>query len=425
MNELVSIIIPVFNVAQYLDRCLNSVISQTYKNLEIILIDDGSTDDSGKICDIWGEKDNRIKVIHTVNKGVAAARNYAISVAKGDYMGFADPDDYVAEGMFESLLSTAVRFAADVVICGFKEVKGEVDRTKQVQYTRCYTRDEALYELIKDEDVRSHLWNKLFRRKCVPDNPFPEIKRISDLAGLHKFFQKADAIVQINRSYYYYCIREGSLVDLHGASLETSVYHCLAMQLRYEDLYLEDEKIRKFAAERYIYWIEQRIQKKIIDILHGCDDANATLIKNQIAPFYSSHIKDFKHFVKGFTPTKEKELLLFLNNPVAFSNPDEYTSLYKDSTPEISVIMPVYNAGRFLPVALDSLKQQTFLNFEVICVNDGSTDYSLDILNEYAKDDCRIRVINNTRNLRAGVSRNIAMKEARGKYITFLDADDA
>jgi glycosyltransferase involved in cell wall biosynthesis len=86
MSDLISVIIPVFNVAQYLDICLNSVARQTHENLEIILIDDGSTDDSGKICDIWGEKDNRVRVIHTVNKGVAAARNYAISVAKGDYI---------------------------------------------------------------------------------------------------------------------------------------------------------------------------------------------------------------------------------------------------------------------------------------------------------------------------------------------------
>lgn len=425
MNELISIIIPVFNVAQYLDRCLNSVTRQTYKNLEIVIIDDGSTDDSGKICDIWGEKDNRIKVIHQRNKGVAAARNYAISVAKGDYIGFVDSDDYVDEDMFEILLSTAARFAADIVICGFKEVKGGVARTKQVQYTRFYTRDEALYELIKDENVQSYLWNKLFRRKSVPDNPFPEIKRISDLAGMHKFFQKADAIVQINRSCYCYCRRAESLVDVHGASLETSVYHCLAMQLRYEDLYLEDEKIRMFAAEKYINWIEQRIKKKIIDILHSCDDTNAALIKNHIAPFYSSHVKDFRNFVKGFTPVKERELCLFLNNPITFSNPNEYAFLNKDCAPDISVIMPVYNAGRFLPFALDSLKQQTFLNFEVICVNDGSTDYSLEVLKEYAKKDCRIHIINNTSNLRAGVSRNIAMKEARGKYITFLDADDA
>ena len=424
MNQLISIIIPVFNVAEYLDRCLNTVTSQTYKNLEIILIDDGSADDSGKICDIWGEKDNRIKVFHTVNKGVAAARNYAISIAKGDYIGFVDPDDYVNVDMFEILLNAADRFAADIVICGFEEVKSEVHRTKQVPYTRYYARDEALHELIKDEDIQSYVWNKLFKQQCVPKNPFPEIKRISDLAGMHKFFQRADVIVHINRSCYHYCLRDVSLVSKPG-SIEPSVFHCLAMQFRYNDLYIENEKIRVFAAEKYIKWIETNIKKKILETLHGCDDTSAELIKSRIAPFYSAHVKDFRNFVKGFTPEKEKELFLFLNDPVAYSNPDEYASLYKDCAPAISVIMPVYNAGRFLYFALDSLKQQTFLNFEVICVNDGSTDCSLEILKEYEKEDYRIRVINNTKNLCAGVSRNMAMKLARGKYITFLDADDA
>lgn len=422
MNQLISIIIPVFNVADYLDRCLNTVTSQTYKNLEIILIDDGSTDDSGKICDIWGEKDNRIKVFHTVNKGVAAARNYAISIAKGDYIGFVDPDDYVNVDMFEILLNAADRFAADIVICGFEEVKSEVRRTKQVPYTRYYARDEALHELIKDEDIQSYVWNKLFKQQCVPKNPFLEIKQISDLAGMHKFFQRADVIVHINRSCYHYCRRDVSLVSKPG-SIEPSVFHCLAMQFRYDDLYIENEKIRVFAAEKYIKWIETNIKKKILETLHGCDDTNAELIKSRIAPFYSAHVKDFRDFVKGFTPEKEKELFLFLNDPVAYSNPDEYASLYKDRAPAISVIIPVYNAEKYLAQAIESVLQQDIKDLEIICVDDGSTDGSKDILQAYSQKYNNITVLTQA-NLFAGVARNNGLLAAQGEYIAFLDADD-
>ena len=109
MNKLISIIIPVYNVEKYLEDCLNSVVNQTYKNLEIILIDDGSTDNSGKICDLYAKKDNRIVVIHKENAGVSSARNVGLKIAKGLYIGFVDPDDYIAEDMYEILYQNIIK----------------------------------------------------------------------------------------------------------------------------------------------------------------------------------------------------------------------------------------------------------------------------------------------------------------------------
>ena len=129
MKELISIIVPVYNVEQYLDDCLISIINQTYKNIEIILIDDGSTDKSGKICDEYAKKDSRIIVIHKENGGVSSARNAGLRIAKGAYIGFVDPDDWIAEDMYEVLYSNAKKYDADVSVCKYKIVKNNSIKT--------------------------------------------------------------------------------------------------------------------------------------------------------------------------------------------------------------------------------------------------------------------------------------------------------
>lgn len=313
MDELISIIIPVFNVKKYLDRCMISVLNQTYTNLEIIIVDDGSTDGSGALCDLWSSKDNRIKVIHKENEGVAAARNDALAIAKGDYIGFADPDDWMDNSMFAVLLNEIKRFHADIVICGFEEINLNGTRIKQVDYTRCYTRDEALYELVRDEEVQNYVWNKLFRRKCVPLQPFPKIKSISDLAGTYKFFQKAETVVHINRSLYHYIHREGSLVGKDG-TMESSINYCRAKQLQFDGLCNENEEIRGLAADRYIRVLEVLNRRRA-----PSDSVQAEncfqVIMNTIFPFYISHLTDFRA-VKDFTTEKERDISLFLQNPI-------------------------------------------------------------------------------------------------------------
>ena len=117
-KEKVSVIIPVYNVENYIHRCLNSVISQTYDNLEIILVDDGSTDDSGRICDEYKEKDGRGVVIHKENGGQATARNFALDIATGDYIAFVDSDDYIEEDMFYSMMNEFIYNDVDIVVCG-------------------------------------------------------------------------------------------------------------------------------------------------------------------------------------------------------------------------------------------------------------------------------------------------------------------
>ena len=115
--SLISVIVPIYNVEKYLDRCVDSIINQTYKNLEIILVDDGSPDNCLAICDSWAEKDRRIKVIHKENGGVSSARNSALDIASGDYIGFVDSDDWIEPDMYEILIKNAKKYDADISRC--------------------------------------------------------------------------------------------------------------------------------------------------------------------------------------------------------------------------------------------------------------------------------------------------------------------
>lgn len=327
MNQLISIIIPVYNVATYLERCLKSITNQTYRNLEIILINDGSTDQSGQICDIWASKDARIIVLHTTNQGVAEARNYGLHIASGEFIGFTDPDDWVEPDMFEKLAGALEQFNADIAICGFEEKWPDHSILKVSKKFRCFTKEEALCELIRDRDMQSYLWNKLFRRKCVPDAPFPVLKRMSDVGGLHNFFRNAKAIVEINHPLYHYVHRNDSLVGIN-VSLEVIIDYCIAQQMRYADLASESPEIRKTMQNKYlsaVIWVLSVFSR---EYKRKNDDRKAIVkIKTIIYPFYSLHFPKFKS--KYYYVVKNEDISDFLREPENYDFGDFQKRYYK------------------------------------------------------------------------------------------------
>ncbi len=312
MNELISIIMPVYNVEPYLDKALCSVTNQTYKNLDIILVDDGSPDRCGQLCDKWALQDNRIRVIHKINGGAASAWNEGVAVARGDCIGFVDPDDWVEDTMFESLYNALQRFSVDIAVCGYYNEINNKSSMKQVEYTRYYTKEEALKEIIIDNVIQNFVWNKLYRRKCIPENPFPAIKRVSDMGAVYKFFKRADSVIQINQSFYHYVHRGDSLAGL-WTTPEPFIDYTLSSQIRYEDLWQEFISIRKALAEKYIFSI-RRIKKVCCSSSLSRVKENTSVIKNQIQPFYFTHLAEFRES-ESFTSKKEREITAFLLNP--------------------------------------------------------------------------------------------------------------
>ena len=213
MDELVSIIVPVFNVETYLASCIESIIVQTYRNLEIILIDDGSTDSSGAICDSYSQHDNRIRVIHNENRGQGNARNIGIDMAKGKYIAFVDSDDFIQNDMITKLYATMHEANVDICVCGICAV---AEKSKSYNILECdsdyriYTKNEAIPMLLDDIGLTCSVWNKLFKREVIGDYRLEEGKIYEDLVPMYNWFNNADSIAYIPEALYNYRFRKDS-----------------------------------------------------------------------------------------------------------------------------------------------------------------------------------------------------------------------
>ena len=205
-KSLISIIIPVYNTEQYLSKCLDSVINQTYKNLEIIVIDDGSTDNSGKICDEYALKDNRIKVVHKQNAGVSSARNIGLDIARGEYIAFIDSDDYIELDMYESLLKISSENFSDVTCSGYYLVYKNKIYSKRILKEKNSIVEISNIKAVERGfiDIGFYIGNKLFNKECFLNLYFPAGDLFEDISVISKVFIKAKKIVIYNRPLYYY-----------------------------------------------------------------------------------------------------------------------------------------------------------------------------------------------------------------------------
>ena len=207
--ELISVIVPVYNVESYVAECIESIQNQTYMNLEIILVDDGSTDASGDICDKYAAYDERIQVIHKENAGVSAARNTGIESANGDYIGFVDSDDYIAPTMYEDMLKLMVEHDLDIIECtafrnnGDTNIEGCNDGSLEI-----FNRDEALKMAMYDCFVA--VWSQLYKRRVISDVRFPVGRKFEDSAVSYLFIANTKRVGHINRCLYYYRLNPNS-----------------------------------------------------------------------------------------------------------------------------------------------------------------------------------------------------------------------
>lgn len=211
-KKKISIIVPAYNIEDYLSRCLDSLLGQTYHNLEIIVVDDGSSDKTGTILDQYAEADQRIVAIHTKNQGVSAARNTGLDQAIGEFIGFVDGDDFVEQDMFEILIKMAIEQNVDIAHCGYQMVfPSRVDYYYNTAMQRKMSREEGLQELLKGQIIGPGLWNKLYRAELFADVRLPiGIAEREDLFCNFQLFSKANNSFFYDVPKYHYMIREGS-----------------------------------------------------------------------------------------------------------------------------------------------------------------------------------------------------------------------
>lgn len=288
MGDLISIIVPVYNVGSYLEQCIDSILSQTYKKLEIILVDDGSTDQSGEICDRYAEKDSRIHVVHKANGGLSSARNAGLQICHGDYLGFIDSDDYIDPNMYRILLDNLLREDADISACEIYNVFPDyIQAWKTGEKYIVFSGTEATKRLFNfdQEEIKFSVCNKLYKRKVFfPENEniiFPKGRLYEDFYVTLVIAYRANCIVYLGKPLYFYRQREGSII--HTFDRRTILEHRNRILYLYKwveteapdlRMYVEPYVLKSFnfllngyfQCDRYPSWIEDlnRFSNEII-----------------------------------------------------------------------------------------------------------------------------------------------------------------
>lgn len=278
MTPLISVIIPIYKVERFLDECVKSVVEQQYKNLEIILVDDGSPDNCPFMCDKWAERDDRIKVIHKLNGGLSDARNAGIQIAKGDFIAFVDSDDWIAPNMYQTMIDAIEKENADICACGIIVSRSESE--KALSIPAVVGNSMMILELIyNDTQYPVAACNKLYRRECWENFRFPIGKICEDAFTTYLLVDHAKKIVQISEPLYYYRIRSNSIMTAefsHKRMDEEEAWRCNYeyMTVHYPsiagkafDFYLQKVNILIHtipAKERGIYKKEYEYLKNIL-----------------------------------------------------------------------------------------------------------------------------------------------------------------
>jgi len=414
-NPKISIIVPVYNAEKYVNKCLNSIRCQTLKNLEIIVINDGSTDNSGEICDKIAIEDSRVKILHKENGGLSSARNAGIELATGEYVGFVDSDDWVEPQMYEYLLNNAINNKAEISIVGYfldDVITGKTTPFEKEMPLRILNREEAIRELIEDHLIKNYACNKLYKLSLFDNLRYPDGKNYEDIITTYRTFEKASRVVHHNKHLYHYIQRLDSIT--YTRKLKDRVDMCQNFQERFKDLqnrypHLVDSMLKGYAVHG-IKNLLRAIENAEVETVIAFEG----IINETIVPFIQEHeVKIIK-----FLPKADKDnFFCFVSAGVTGYKRESVSGIF------VSVIMPVYNQEEYLSTSLQSVLSQSLNEIEIICVNDGSTDSSLSVLESYAKNEKRIKVFTQE-NKGAGYARNVGIQKAKGEFLAFLDADD-
>ncbi len=279
MKELISVIVPIYNVEKYLRKCVDSLINQTYKNLEIILVDDGSPDNCPKICDEYAKQDSRIKVMHKENGGLSDARNAGMKVARGEYISFIDSDDWIKSEMIEDMYNRMIEDNSDLVSSGvlWVDEDGVEIRNATVSENCVLNTEQAIKELINDGKLKQHVWNKLYKTDLIKNILFDKGKYHEDVFWSYKVIGESKRISIEKNSYYFYVQRSESIMGEKYSAKRLDALD--AMELRCE--YTKDKfpKLYNNAISVYIGSCMYHLQ---LALIAGTDKEVIRNIENRI-----------------------------------------------------------------------------------------------------------------------------------------------
>lgn len=318
-KPLVSIIVPVYNVEYYLKQCLDSVINQTYKDIEIILIDDGSTDNSGKICEEYAKKDARIKFFRQKNKGLSAVKNRGIETASGDYIMFIDSDDYADVQLCEKLLDALTEQDSDMAVCHYSYIgdDGELLSTSDFGGYRPFpdsvlTGNDYIESICRYGSMICVVsWNKIYKKSVFKNLRFAEGKLSEDELIIHHIADACSRIAIISGQYYYYRIRKGSITNTEHLVKRLDNTYALLDRLNFI-------KERNYGAE-FILELEKEIINDFIRSIRMLDKNNKEH-KTEVKHFSKTLKPIVKHLLANGNLTKSEKTIfrIFRVNPLIF-----------------------------------------------------------------------------------------------------------
>ena len=309
MNELISIIVPVYNVEKYLNKCVDSILAQTYTNIEVILINDGSKDKSGEICNDYSKIDNRIKVIHQTQHGVAYTRNVGINNSNGKYILFVDSDDFIDKKMIKTLYKTIVSDNSDIAICDFIYYTEKTKKNNKYPKKVFMIEGNEKFEYLYNEYYIASIvqWNKLFKKEIFNDIRYPEGKINEDEFVIAKEFFNAKKISYVLEPLYYYNQREGSIM------------HTLNIN-RFDIINVLENRINFFKEKNLKkYVIQTKIQQLDAIIVLLSEFSNSSILKKEKNTI-NNYIKQVKYntktvFWKKIGLKNKIKIIMFSINP--------------------------------------------------------------------------------------------------------------
>lgn len=307
----ISVIVPVYNVEAYIEKGIVSLINQTYQNLEIIIIDDGSTDSSSEICDAYGAKDNRIQVLHVKNGGQSKARNLGLSIATGEYIGFMDGDDYVESVRYEKAVALLEEYQADIVECNFEGRKLKVHNDCGKEGLVVCSGKDALRRQLDDTVFYSFpttsVWPKLFKREIIEDLFFPEGKVHEEYAFLCKAMYRSSKYVYSNEILYHRVLREDSTT---ASKFSERYFDKLDVIRERSDFLLQMNEMDLYQRSKFVEYklmLELFYESKLNKIDYKASEMKVELNKKKVTT------------LKGMRTNKKRiEYILFLLSPQAY-----------------------------------------------------------------------------------------------------------
>lgn len=432
---LVSVIMPVFNSERYLEQSLNDLMHQTLEDIEIICVDDGSTDSSTDILARYQEIDKRIKVHHQENLFAGIARNNGLKSAKGKYVIFLDSDDIFHKTMLEKLYDKAEKTDCEICICDGIPLSN-VRKTSKRHYLN--SRIVPQKEIFSYKDIPDNIfgittpapWNMLFRKDFLENNgfEFEGTLRGNDLRFFAETIVSAKRISIVTKVLIYY--RDYAIGSLqtqygHHKITEQNTLRQIKTFLQKKGIYNDVEK----SFNRLVLTNNSFILKKIRSEEEARQYYSEILCNEQPLISYDGGNEEllnnpnYKN-LSSMKTLSEDAFVEKLFSPLPHGKQVEIVKQSNVSNPKITIIVPAYNVENFIAESLDSVLAQTYTNWEIVAINDASTDNTLDLLKKLTEDDERVTIVNCLKNKGLGHARNVGLDIAKGEFVQFLDSDD-